>query len=74
MYACVDCRSPEATVLLFEPNAGESDRAWFVDSPGLADWLRAWVDGTGWYDIMDDELQMAPWDDFRIRATGEPAP
>ncbi|MFF4251026.1 SMI1/KNR4 family protein [Streptomyces sp. NPDC001663] len=69
MYACVDCRSPKATVLLFEPNPGDPDRAWFVDTPGLADWLRAWLEGTGWYDEMDDDFQMAPWTDFRIRTT-----
>ncbi|MFJ9728948.1 SMI1/KNR4 family protein [Streptomyces sp. NPDC101209] len=69
MYACVDCRSPEATVLLFEPNPGDPDHAWFVDTPTLADWLRSWVEGTGWWDEMADDFQMAPWPDFRIRTT-----
>ncbi|MDC2955285.1 SMI1/KNR4 family protein [Streptomyces gilvifuscus] len=69
MYACVDCRSPEATVLLFEPNPGDPDHAWFVDTPTLADWLRSWVEGTGWWDEMEDDFQMAPWPDFRIRTT-----
>lgn len=32
MYACVDCHSPGATVLLFEPNGGDCDHSWFVDS------------------------------------------
>src|SRR5512142_422220 len=36
MYACVDCRTPEGTVLLFEPNPGVPDLAWYVDSPSLA--------------------------------------
>ncbi|MET7380964.1 SMI1/KNR4 family protein [Streptomyces sp. NPDC005526] len=67
MYACVDCRAPEATVLLFEPNPGDPDHAWFVDAPSLADWLHTWVDGTGWYEEMNEDLEMAPWPDFRIR-------
>jgi hypothetical protein len=33
MYACVDCRTPQATVLLYEPNADEADHAWYVDAP-----------------------------------------
>jgi hypothetical protein len=74
MYACVDCHSPQGTVLLFEPNPGDPDRAWFVDTPDLADWLRAWVDGTGWYDVMDDEFQMPAWTDFRIRTTQASTP
>ncbi|TQJ89301.1 SMI1/KNR4 family protein [Streptomyces sp. SLBN-31] len=72
MYACVDCRSPEATVLLFEPNPGDPDHAWFVDTPTLADWLHAWVEGTGWWDVMEDDFQMAPWPDFRIRTAQAP--
>ncbi|MEU3277310.1 SMI1/KNR4 family protein [Streptomyces antibioticus] len=67
MYACVDCHSPQATVLLFEPNPGDPDQAWFIDAPGLTDWLNAWLDGTGWYDVPDEELEMAPWTEFRIR-------
>ncbi|MFD8308195.1 SMI1/KNR4 family protein [Streptomyces sp. NPDC059690] len=73
MYACVDCRSPEATVLLFEPNPGDPDHAWFVDTPTLADWLRSWVEGTGWWDVMEDDFQMAPWPDFRMRTAQAPA-
>lgn len=61
MYACVDCRSPEATVLLFEPNAGDLDHAWFVDAPSLTDWLHAWLDGTGWYEEANDGLELTPW-------------
>jgi hypothetical protein len=72
MYACVDCRSPEATVLLFEPNPGDPDHAWFVDTPTLADWLRSWVEGTGWWDVMEDDFRMAPWPDFRIRTAQAP--
>ncbi|MXM62352.1 SMI1/KNR4 family protein [Streptomyces sp. HUCO-GS316] len=67
MYACVDCRSPRATVLLFEPNAHDADHAWYVDAPSLEDWLRNWIEGTGWYDEMDEELEMVPWAEFRIR-------
>jgi hypothetical protein len=67
MYACVDCRSPEAPVLLFEPNADDADHAWFVDAPSLTAWLGTWMDGTGWYEETNEEPEMAPWDDFRIR-------
>ncbi|MEU7055101.1 SMI1/KNR4 family protein [Streptomyces sp. NPDC046197] len=74
MYACVDCRSPQATVLLFEPNPGDPDLAWFVDAPSLADWLRAWVEGTGWYEESAEEPEMLPWSDPRIRTAPLPAP
>ncbi len=67
MYACVDCRSPQATVLLFEPNADYVDQAWYVDAPSLTVWLGTWVDGTGWYEEMNEESDMAPWADFHIR-------
>ncbi|MDT9699184.1 SMI1/KNR4 family protein [Streptomyces sp. P17] len=67
MYACVDCRAPEAPVLLFEPNADTSDHAWYVDAPSLENWLRTWVEGTGWYEETSDDMDMAPWTDFRIR-------
>lgn len=68
MYACVDCRAPEATVLLFEPNTDESDNAWYVDAPTLTAWLHAWLDGTGWYHESNDGVDLQPWDAFRIRA------
>lgn len=74
MYACVDCRSPEATVLLFEPNADDADQAWYVDAPSLTGWLRAWVDGTGWYEETNEDAEPTPWADFRIRAGTAPAP
>ncbi|MFD3545735.1 SMI1/KNR4 family protein [Streptomyces sp. NPDC058655] len=72
MYACVDCRSDTAQVLLFDPNTGEPDLAWSVDSPSLADWLRGWVDGTAWYceDSAAGEeydLELMPWTEFRSR-------
>ncbi|MER5320099.1 SMI1/KNR4 family protein [Streptosporangium roseum] len=51
MYAAVDCRSSEGTVLLFEPNGIEDDwhHAWYLDSESLAGWLETWLAGTGWY-------------------------
>ncbi|MFF4362370.1 SMI1/KNR4 family protein [Streptomyces sp. NPDC001604] len=69
MYACVDCRTSEAPVLLFEPNADHAHHAWYVDAPSLTAWLRSWVDGTGWYEETNEELEMIPWTDFRIRPT-----
>ncbi|QES49616.1 hypothetical protein DEJ50_19180 [Streptomyces venezuelae] len=72
LYACVDCRSETAQVLLFEPNPGDPDLAWYVDTPGLADWLRGWIDGTAWYcedsaagEEFDLELRL--WSEFRSR-------
>ncbi|MFJ7020556.1 SMI1/KNR4 family protein [Streptomyces sp. NPDC101117] len=73
MYACVDCRSPEAPVLLFEPNADDAAHAWYVDAPSLADWLRAWLDGTGWYEETNDDMDLTPWADFHLR-TGSAHP
>ncbi|MFC8514321.1 SMI1/KNR4 family protein [Streptomyces sp. NPDC057257] len=69
MYACVDCHTPEAPVLLFEPNAGQADHAWYVDAPSLTDWLHTWTAGTGWYEETNEGMDLPPWDDFRIRTT-----
>ncbi|MCC9155668.1 SMI1/KNR4 family protein [Streptomyces parvulus] len=73
MYACVDCRSPQATVLLFEPNAGDADHAWYLDAPSLADWLRTWLDGTGWYEEDSEGPDLLPWADFARRTGRDPA-
>ncbi|MFJ9549473.1 SMI1/KNR4 family protein [Streptomyces erythrochromogenes] len=72
MYACVDCRSPTAQVLLFDPNPGEPDLAWSVDTPSLAGWLRGWLDGTAWFCEESEagdayDLVLAPWAEFRSR-------
>ncbi|GAA3829108.1 hypothetical protein GCM10022206_79700 [Streptomyces chiangmaiensis] len=67
MYACVDCRTPQGTVLLYEPNADDADHVWYVDAPGLADWLRAWLEGTGWYEESNDGMDLPPWPDFLTR-------
>ncbi|MFD9728107.1 SMI1/KNR4 family protein [Streptomyces sp. NPDC059072] len=71
-YACVDCRSETAQVLLFDPNLGEPDLAWSIDTPSLAGWLRGWLDGTAWF--CDEsgpgeefDLEPAPWPEFRSR-------
>ena len=74
MYACVDCRSPEGTVLLFEPNTDAADDAWYTDAPGLAEWLHKWLDGTGWYEESNDGPDLEPWLDFRTRTAIPPAP
>ncbi|MET9321034.1 SMI1/KNR4 family protein [Streptomyces sp. NPDC003038] len=72
VYACVDCRSETARVLLFDPNPGEPDLAWYVDTPSLADWLRGWLDGTAWFceesgSGEEEDLELAPWTEFRSR-------
>uniref|UniRef100_A0AAU2JU75 SMI1/KNR4 family protein n=1 Tax=Streptomyces sp. NBC_00049 TaxID=2903617 RepID=A0AAU2JU75_9ACTN len=72
MYACVDCRSDTAQVLLFDPNTGEPDLAWSVDTPSLAGWLRGWLDGTAWFCEEsglgeESDLELAPWAEFRSR-------
>ncbi|MCC0096574.1 SMI1/KNR4 family protein [Streptomyces flavotricini] len=73
-YGCavlgsVDCRSETAQVLLFEPNPGDPDLAWYTDSPTLADWPRGWLDGTAWFcdDAEDAGLEMGLWPEFRSR-------
>ncbi|MFD1933065.1 MULTISPECIES: SMI1/KNR4 family protein [Nonomuraea] len=73
MYACVDCRSDDGAVLLFEPNPisdGNWADAWFVDAPGLAEWLERWLAGRGWYeeDNVDEEIVMSPWTEVAGRA------
>ncbi|MFI8181075.1 SMI1/KNR4 family protein [Actinacidiphila glaucinigra] len=73
MYGAVDCLSTSGTVLVFEPNADTGDPAdgWFVDQPGLADWLETWLAGGGWYrpDGHDDaELpEPAGWEEAASR-------
>ncbi len=66
MFACVDCRSNDGTVLLFEPNAlrgQDLSTAWFVDVGSLAEWIEAWLDGRGWYeeDAINGNFPRAPW-------------
>lgn len=36
MYACVDCHGEQGMVLPFEPNPGDPDVAWYIDSPSRA--------------------------------------
>ncbi|MGW0503842.1 SMI1/KNR4 family protein [Micromonospora sp. NPDC003241] len=73
MYACVDCRSVDGTVLLFEPNPGDPDAAWYVDSPSLHAWLTHYVEDTGWWNAAEageDPGDMSLWDEARARAVG----
>jgi hypothetical protein len=72
MFACVDCRSEDGTVLLFEPNAisgQDLSRAWFVDAGSLAEWLETWLAGRGWYeeDVVDEGFDMALWTEASAR-------
>jgi hypothetical protein len=53
-----------AAVLLFEPNPGDPDLAWYVDSPSLAEWFAHYVDDTGWRvkaEAGEDVPDFAPW-------------
>ncbi|MCP9957788.1 SMI1/KNR4 family protein [Streptomyces sudanensis] len=69
MLACVDCRSEGGTVLLFEPNPGDVDRAWYVLAPTLSAWFTAWLEGTGWFAEDEDfDGDLAPWPEHRARA------
>jgi hypothetical protein len=71
MFACVDCRSDDGTVLLFEPNPGDPNLAWWVDSPSLAGWFEHYIHDTGWWNMVDDdfpELQPWPYAPHRSRA------
>lgn len=64
MYACVDCRSDEGTVLLFEPNPGDPQAAWWIDSPTLSGWFEHYIGGTGWWvkaEDGEDFDEMSPW-------------
>ncbi|MEU4835403.1 SMI1/KNR4 family protein [Streptosporangium sp. NPDC023615] len=70
MYAAVDCRGSEETVLLFEPNGidGGWHRAWYVDSESLIDWLETWIAETGWYEEdVEEDGDMRPWDPAQRR-------
>lgn len=72
MFACVDCRSEDGTVLLFEPNAisgQDLSRAWFVDAGSLAEWLETWLAGRGWYEenVANDGFDMARWPEASAR-------
>jgi hypothetical protein len=71
MYACVDCRSQAGTVLLFEPNIDDPDRAWYVDTASLAEWFAHHLDGTGWWvraAAGEDPWDLMPWPQARSRA------
>jgi hypothetical protein len=73
MYACVDCRSDEGTVLLFEPNPGDPDAAWFVDTDSIEAWFEHYIDDTGWWNIVEDgdePDEMRLWTDARARGSG----
>lgn len=68
MYAAVDCRSPEGTVLLFEPNGIDDawHNAWYVDAASLTTWLETWLSNMGWYeedaDEHDETQEPRPWE------------
>ncbi|CAL9499520.1 SMI1/KNR4 family protein [Streptomyces sp. enrichment culture] len=69
MLACVDCRTRDGTVLLFEPNPGDVDHAWYVLAPSLTAWFTAWLDGTGWFaDEEEFTGDLVPWPDHRARS------
>ncbi|MEV0294881.1 SMI1/KNR4 family protein [Nocardia sp. NPDC050710] len=71
MYACVDCRSEAGTVLLFEPNPGDPDAAWLIDTPSLSQWFEHYLDDTGWWvaaEEGEDVDEMPLWPHARERA------
>jgi hypothetical protein len=71
MYACVDCRSDNGTVLLFEPNPGDPDQAWYLDSDSLEEWFEHYVNDTGWWNEAENGEEpedLQPWTDARSRA------
>ncbi|MGW4498952.1 SMI1/KNR4 family protein [Micromonospora sp. NPDC004336] len=71
MYACVDCRNDQGSVLLFEPNPGDPDAAWWIDSPSLAAWFEHYVNDTGWWvkaEEGEDLDDMPPWPAAKSRA------
>jgi hypothetical protein len=49
MYACIDCTSPEAAVVWFEPNPHSDGEPWddsFIPlAPSMAHWLERWLAG-----------------------------
>ncbi|WP_327254456.1 hypothetical protein [Streptomyces sp. NBC_01244] len=58
--------------MLSEPNSGDPDLAWFLESPTLADWLRGWLDGSAWFSEEsgageERDLELTPWAGFRAR-------
>ncbi|WP_343950186.1 hypothetical protein [Nonomuraea longicatena] len=66
MFAAVDCRSADATVLLFDPNGGPD--AWYVDAESLTDWLETWLAETGWYEEdADQDIAMRSWEGLSSR-------
>ncbi|MFG2946200.1 SMI1/KNR4 family protein [Streptomyces adustus] len=71
-FACVDCRSEDGTVLLFDLNAisgQDLSRAWFVDAGSLAEWLETWLAGRGRDedDAADEGFEMALWPEASAR-------
>jgi hypothetical protein len=47
VYPCIDCRSPEARVLRFDPNPVDQDwsAAWGSESADMIVWLGRWLAG-----------------------------
>ncbi len=71
MYAAVDCHSAEGMVLMFEPNPGDPDAAWYVETPSLEAWLTGYIEDSGWWvaaEAGEDYDDMQPWPHARDRA------
>ncbi len=72
MYACVACRSEKGTVLLFEPNPGDPDFAWYVDADSLEAWFEHYINDTGWWNSLengDEPADMPLWTEVHARAS-----
>ncbi|MGY0234198.1 SMI1/KNR4 family protein [Longispora urticae] len=70
MYACVDCRSGDGMVVLFEPNPGDPDLAWYVEAASLAGWLTGHLEDTGWWILTEngEDTDLPAWSHAKERA------
>ena len=60
MYHCVDCRTNEGTVILFEPNPHEEDEPWddafFAFCPSLNAYFDVWLRGGDLWETFPPQL------------------
>ena len=54
---------------MFEPNPGDPNEAWYINSDGLEDWFEHYIDDTDWWNKVEDGHDlghMQPWTDNRL--------